>query len=139
VSHTGAANGLNQSFLDDTVLNVQGQFARTLLGSTPAHTVGIAGNVTNLSCLYPHAFLRQRSGTVVRAILDYTHFSHFMADCILVSLIAHVVYLLLFWYQVNFVFAIELHQERTNIHAIRKRLLQTDLFYNIFEQKSRCF
>ena len=33
------ADGLDQGFLDDTVLDVQAQFAGALLRSAPAHTV----------------------------------------------------------------------------------------------------
>ena len=40
MGHAGAADGLDQGFLDDAVLDVEGQLAGALLGSAPAHAVG---------------------------------------------------------------------------------------------------
>jgi len=47
VGHAGAANGLDQGFLDDAVFDVQAQLAGTLLGGTPAYTVGVAADILN--------------------------------------------------------------------------------------------
>ena len=38
MGHAGAADGLDQGFFDDAVLDVQGQFAGALLRGAPAHT-----------------------------------------------------------------------------------------------------
>ena len=53
MSHAGAADGLNQSLFDNAVLNIQSQFAGTLLRCTPADTVCETGNVLDLLGMYP--------------------------------------------------------------------------------------
>jgi hypothetical protein len=78
VSHTGATDGFNESFFDDTVLNVEGKLASALLGCAPTDTVSIAGNVGDLFCLNPFAFFGKRSGTVVGALCYATHGFNFM-------------------------------------------------------------
>ena len=45
MGHAGAADGLDQGFLDNAVFNVQAEFAAALLGGAPADAVGVAGNV----------------------------------------------------------------------------------------------
>jgi hypothetical protein len=92
VSHTGATDGLNQSLLDDTVLDVQGQLAGTLLGSTPTHTVGVCGDVRDLLCHYPFALFGNGSGTVLGALSYGTHVLHFSR---IKDVIVHLFYLLL--------------------------------------------
>jgi hypothetical protein len=73
VSHTRATDGLNESFLDDTVLNVKREFASALLGCAPSHTVGISRNVGDLLCHHPFALFGNGSGTVLGALGDHTH------------------------------------------------------------------
>ena len=73
VGHSGTSEGLHQSFLDDAVLDVQGQLAGTLLRCAPAHTMCVTGNVLNLFCLHPLCFLRDRSGTVMHSLCDRAH------------------------------------------------------------------
>ena len=46
--HIKAEQGLNESFLDDTFLNVEGKLAGTLLRCTPADTVSKARDISNL-------------------------------------------------------------------------------------------
>ena len=82
MGHAGAAEGLDQGFLDDTVFDVEGQLAGTLLGGTPAHTVGQTGNVADLFGLYPFAFFRNRSRTVVGTLGDLAHLLDFVRTLI---------------------------------------------------------
>ena len=77
VSHTGTSNGLNQSLLDDTFLNVQGQFTCTLLRCTPAHTVSQTGNILNFFCLHPFCLFGNGSTTMMYALCNGTHFFNF--------------------------------------------------------------
>ncbi len=77
MGHAGAADGLHQSLLDDAVLHVQGQLAGTLLGSTPANTVGQAGDVLDFLGLDPFALFGDGSGTMVRALGNGAHILHF--------------------------------------------------------------
>ena len=44
MGHSGTADRLDQSFLDDTVFYVQAQLAGALLGGAPADTVGQTGD-----------------------------------------------------------------------------------------------
>ena len=73
MGHAGAADGFNQSFLNDAVLDVQAQLAGTLLGCAPAHTVGIAADVLNFIGLDPFALFRDGSGTMLRTLRDRAH------------------------------------------------------------------
>ena len=73
VGHAGAADGLNEGLLDDAVLDVQAQLAGTLLGSAPAHTMGVAADVLNFISLYPFAFFGDGGGTVLRTFCDRAH------------------------------------------------------------------
>ena len=68
VGHAGAADGLDQGFLDDALLDVQGQLAGALLGRAPAHAVGEAGDVLDLLGLHPPPFLGDGRGTVVGSL-----------------------------------------------------------------------
>ena len=77
MGHAGAAQGLDQRLLNDTVLDVEGELAGALLGSAPAHAVGEAGDVLNFLGLDPLALLGEGGGTVVRALGDGAHVLHF--------------------------------------------------------------
>jgi hypothetical protein len=78
VGHTGAAEGFNQSFFDNTVFNVKGKLAAALLGSAPADTVGITGNIGDLLGLDPSALFGNGSGTVVGAFCYNAHSLNFV-------------------------------------------------------------
>mgnify|MGYP000570947237 CR=1 FL=1 len=62
MGHTRAADGLNEGLLDDAVLDVQAQLASTLLGSTPAHTMGVAADILNFIRLDPLALFGDGAG-----------------------------------------------------------------------------
>ena len=79
VSHTGAAQGLYQSFFDDAFLDIQGQLAGTLLRCAPAHTVGETADVLNLLCLDPLALFGNGSRTVVSTLTNGAHMLYFCA------------------------------------------------------------
>ena len=78
MGHAGAANGLNESFLDDAVLDIQGQLAGTLLRCAPAYTMGEAADVLHVLGLDPLALLRNRSGAVVHFLCHTCHVFHFL-------------------------------------------------------------
>jgi hypothetical protein len=78
VGHTGAAQSLYQSLFDDAFLNIQGQLAATLLGSTPANAVGKTTDILNFLNLNPLTLFRDGSGTVVRTLLHNTHVFYFV-------------------------------------------------------------
>ena len=73
MSHAGAADGLNQSFLDDAFLNVQGELAAALLRSTPAYTMSQAADILNLLGLYPLALFWNWSWTMVYFFCNASH------------------------------------------------------------------
>ena len=77
MGHAGAADGLHQGFLNDTVLHVQSQLAGALLGSAPADAVGKTGDVGHLHGLHPLAFFRDGGGAVISPFGDGTHITHF--------------------------------------------------------------
>ena len=77
VGHTGAAQGLDQSLLDDAFLHVQGQLAGTLLGSAPAHTVGETADVLDFLGLNPLTLFRDRRRAVIGALGNAYHFLNF--------------------------------------------------------------
>ena len=52
----------NKGFLDDAVLDVQAQLAGALLGSTPAHTLGVAADILNFIRLDPLALFGDGRG-----------------------------------------------------------------------------
>jgi len=85
VSHTGATDGLHESLLNDAVLYIKRQFAGTLLGSAPTHTVGQAGNFLGLRDCGPCTLLRDGSRAVIAALLDATHVFYFV--CVLHSFV----------------------------------------------------
>ena len=90
VCHTGTADGLNECFLDDTVLNVEGELARALLRCTPAHTVGVCGNVGDLFCLNPLALFGNGSRTVITTLVYYAHMLNFKTLCVrIITYVAH--------------------------------------------------
>ena len=80
MSHAGAADSLDQSFLDDAVLHVQGQLAGALLGSAPADAVRETGNVLDFLCLDPLGFLGDRGCAVLRTLGYRAH--HFNFFCV---------------------------------------------------------
>ena len=61
VGHAGAAEGLHQRFLDDAVLDVQGQLAGALLRRAPADAVGKAADVLDFLRLHPLALFGDRA------------------------------------------------------------------------------
>ena len=73
VGHARAADGLDQGFLDDAVLHVQGQLAGALLRRAPAHAVGEAGDVLDLLGLHPAAFFGNGRRTVIRSLRHTRH------------------------------------------------------------------
>ena len=77
MGHTRAAEGLNEALLDDAVLDVEGELARTLLRGAPAHTVREARDVRDLLGLNPLALLGDGRGAVVCALGDGAHVLHF--------------------------------------------------------------
>jgi hypothetical protein len=80
VGHTGTTDGFHQSFLDDAFFDVEGQFAGTLLGGAPAHTVGQTGNVGDFLGFSPLSFLRDRGGTVFRTLGHADHLLDFVTQ-----------------------------------------------------------
>ena len=77
MGHAGAADGLHQSFLNDALLDVQGQLAGTLLGSTPADTMGKAADVLDLLGLNPLALFGNGSGAMVGTLSHGAHILYF--------------------------------------------------------------
>ena len=78
VSHTRAADGLNERLLDNAALYVEGQLAGTLLGCAPADTVCEAVDVGDLLSLYPLCFFGDRRSAVCNALCYGTHVFNFM-------------------------------------------------------------
>ncbi len=76
--HSGAADGLNQRFLDDALLYVQRQLAGPLLGSAPAHSVGQARHVGYFFDLGPTAFLWNRCRAMIGPLGNYAHLFNFV-------------------------------------------------------------
>ena len=87
--HSRAADGFNESFLDDTLLNVKGKLASSLLRSAPTNSVSKSGNVGNLFSLHPKSFFGNRSRTVLGAFLNAAHVVNFMAGQVLVVFSTH--------------------------------------------------
>jgi hypothetical protein len=77
VGHTGAAQGFHQSFFDDTLLNVQGQLAATLLGSAPANAVGKTADIADLLDLHPLTLFGDGSRAVVSTFAYGAHVLYF--------------------------------------------------------------
>ena len=77
MGHTGAADGLHRSLLNDTLLNVQGQLAGALLGSAPADTVGKAADVLDLLSLDPLSLFGNGRGAMVGALSHGAHILYF--------------------------------------------------------------
>ena len=78
MSHARASDSLDKSFLDDSVLDIKGQLAGTLLRSTPADAMCKSRDVSDFLCLYPFSLLWNRSRTMVRSFFDATHLLHFV-------------------------------------------------------------
>ena len=72
--HAGAADCLNKSFLNNTVLHVQRQLAGALLRSAPAHAMCIAGDVLDLPGFHPLCLFRNRSSAVMYCLGYRAHF-----------------------------------------------------------------
>ena len=77
MGHAGAAQGFHQRFLNDAVLDVEGQLAGALLGCAPAHTMGKAGDVADFLGLHPLALFGDGSGTMICALGDGAHMLNF--------------------------------------------------------------
>ena len=77
VGHAGAADGLHQSFLNHTLLDIQGQLAGTLLRSTPADAVGETTDILNFLDLNPLALFGNWSGAVVGTLGHGAHMLYF--------------------------------------------------------------
>ena len=75
--HAGAADGFDESFLDDAVFHVEGELAGALLRRTPADTVRKAGNVADLLRLDPLAFLRNGRRAMVCTLCNRAHMLYF--------------------------------------------------------------
>jgi hypothetical protein len=73
MSHARAADRLNEGFLDDSVLDIEAELARALLGGAPAHAVGKSVNVLDFLRLNPLSLLRDRGGTMVGRLGKRTH------------------------------------------------------------------
>jgi hypothetical protein len=78
VSHTGATDCLDEALYDDTLFDVQREFAGTLLRCTPTHTVGIARNVFDFLGLNPLTLFRDWSRAVVGTLFDNAHVVNFL-------------------------------------------------------------
>ena len=77
MGHAGAADGLNECFLNDAVLDIQGQLTCALFRCTPADAMGQAADILDFHCLGPLSLLRDRSRTMVCALSYRTHVFHF--------------------------------------------------------------
>jgi hypothetical protein len=77
MGHTGASDRLYECFFDDTILNIKGKLAGTLLRCAPAYTVSKSGNIFNLISVYPLALFRDGSRFMLCALIDRTHFFNF--------------------------------------------------------------
>jgi len=77
VGHARAADGLNERFLNDALLDVERQLAGALLGRAPANAVGKAGDIGDLLGLHPLALFGNRGRTVICALCDGAHMLHF--------------------------------------------------------------
>ena len=80
MGHSGAADGFDQGFLNDTFFDVKGQFAGALLRGTPAYTVSKTGNISDFLGLGPGTFLRDRGGSVFRALGNADHLLDFFCE-----------------------------------------------------------
>ena len=65
MGHTGAADGFDQSFLYNPILDIKRQLTGTLLRGTPANAVGQTRNIFNLIGFDPFALLRDRRWSMV--------------------------------------------------------------------------
>ena len=77
MGHARAADGLDQSLLNDALLDVERQLAGALLGRAPADAVGEAGNIGDLLGLDPLALFGDRGRTVICALRNGAHMLHF--------------------------------------------------------------
>ena len=73
MGHTGAADGFNKSFFDNSVFYVKGEFASALLGCASADSVGKTGDIFDLISFYPSSFFRNGSRSVVGSFGNGTH------------------------------------------------------------------
>ena len=78
MSHTAAAYGLNKSFLDDTVLNVKGELASSLLRCAPADTMGETAYIGDLLGIYLFAFFGYGRGLMICALAYTAHIFNFL-------------------------------------------------------------
>ena len=77
MGHARAADGLDQSLLNDALLDIERQLAGALLRRAPADAVGEAGNIGDLLGLDPLALFGDRGRTVICALRNGAHMLHF--------------------------------------------------------------
>ena len=75
--HAGAADRLDESFLNDALLDIEGELAGTLLRCAPANTVRISGNIFHFPGLDPLRFFRNGSRAVMYALMNDAHILYF--------------------------------------------------------------
>ena len=78
MGHAGTSYRLDKSLLDNAVFDVERKLTSTLLGSAPADTVGITGNVGYLLCFNPLALFGNGSRSVMGTLCDYAHIFDFL-------------------------------------------------------------
>ncbi len=78
VGHAGAAQGFDEGFLDDAVLDIERQLAGALLGRAPAHAVGKAADILDLLRFDPLSLLGDGSRIMLRAFSDAKHLFNFV-------------------------------------------------------------
>ncbi|MPN53321.1 hypothetical protein SDC9_200985 [bioreactor metagenome] len=78
MGHAGAAQCFDQRLFNDTVLDVEGQLAGTLLRRTPANTMSQARNVFDFISLYPFALFGDGGRTMMHTLGHGAHAFYFM-------------------------------------------------------------
>ena len=78
MSHAAASDGLDKSFFNNAVLDVQRELTCALLRRTPTDTVREAADVGNLFCFNPIALFGNGSRIMHRALADEAHIVHLM-------------------------------------------------------------
>jgi hypothetical protein len=74
MGHPTTADGFHQSFVYNSVLDVQGQLAGTLMWCTAPNPVGQPADVCDLFGLHPFSFFGNRRRTVIYALSDDSTF-----------------------------------------------------------------
>ena len=78
VRHAGAADRLDEGFLDDAVLDVERELASALLRCAPANTMREAADILDVLGFDPFAFLRDWSSAVMNFLRYTCHVFHFL-------------------------------------------------------------